>query len=62
MEKLPSPTDTCIVALNPRQRDGKDLRSLAPDVTTVVYPMNRITFIEVIPSAQEEKIVGFVRE
>lgn len=62
LEKLPSPNDTCIVALNPRARDNKDLRYLAPNVTQVVWPMNRITFIEVIPTGEEEKIVGFVRE
>jgi hypothetical protein len=62
MEKLPGTTDTCIVALNPRQRDLKDLRYLAPDVTTVIWPISRVTFIEVMPSTAEEKIVGFVRE
>ncbi|MCS6909284.1 MAG: hypothetical protein NZM11_01760 [Anaerolineales bacterium] len=62
VEKLPSPTDTCILALNPRQRDNKDLRYLAPNVTQVIWPMSRITFIEIMPTAEEEKIVGFVRE
>jgi hypothetical protein len=62
MEKLPSPTDTCFVALNPRQRDNKDLRYLAPNVTQVLWPMSRVTFIEVMPTGEEEKIVGFVRE
>jgi hypothetical protein len=62
LEKLPSPTDTLITALNPRKRDGKDLPYLAQDVTTVIWPISRTTFIEVVPTAAEEKIVGFVRE
>lgn len=62
MERLPASTDTCITALNPRARDNKDLRYLAPSVTQVIWPMSRVTFIEVLPSSEEEKIVGFVRE
>jgi hypothetical protein len=62
MERLPGPADTCITALNPRARDNKDLRYLAPSVTQVIWPMSRVTFIEVLPSSEEEKIVGFVRE
>lgn len=62
MEKLPGLTDTVIVAQNPRMRDGKDLRYLAQNVTTVVWPVSRLTFLEVLPSEQEEQVVGFVRE
>jgi hypothetical protein len=62
VEKLPAPTDMTIMALNPRARDNKDLRYLAPNVTQVIWPMTRITFIEIMPAADEEKIVGFVRE
>ncbi len=62
METLPSGSDTVITALNPRQRDGKDLRNLAPNVTQVIWPVSRLTFLEILPSSQEEKVVGFVRE
>lgn len=62
LERLPAPTDVFILALNPRQRDNKDLRYLAQNVTQVIWPMSRITFIEILPAADEEKIVGFVRE
>lgn len=62
LEKVPSANDTCVVALNPRARDGKDLRYLAQNVTQVVWPMNRITFVEILPSGEDEKIVSFVRE
>ena len=62
MEKLPQGGDTVILALNPRMKDGKDVRYLAANVTQVVYPISRITFIEVMPGEEEEKVVGFVRE
>lgn len=62
MEKAPGPTDTCILAINPRQRDNKDLRYLAANVTQVIWPMSRVTFIEILPSTDEDKIVSFVRE
>ena len=62
MEKLPEPTDTNIVVHSPRMRDGKDLRYLAPNVTQVIWPFSRVVFIEIMPSGEEEKVVGFVRE
>jgi len=62
LEKMPGPTDTIIVVQNPRLKDGKDLRNLAANVTTVIWPMSRMTFIEIMPTDQEEEVVGFVRE
>jgi hypothetical protein len=62
IEELPAPGDQSIRVQNPRKRDGKDLHYLQNDVTTVIWPMNRITFIEILPSSAEEEIIGFVRE
>jgi hypothetical protein len=62
VEDLPTPADTIITINNPRQRDGKDLRYLLDNVVTVVFPMHRVMFIEILPSAEEEKLIGFVRE
>jgi hypothetical protein len=62
VEKLPSTSDTMIIGINPRRRDGKDLPNLAPNVMTVMWPVTRMTFIEIMPSSEEEKVVGFVRE
>jgi hypothetical protein len=62
VDDLPTPADTIITINNPRQRDGKDLRYLLENVVTVVFPMHRINYIEILPSAEEEKIIGFVRE
>ena len=62
IEEMPSPTDLTITVQNPRKRDGKDLHYLQSDVTTVVWPWNRISFLEVLPSGTEDKVIGFVRE
>jgi hypothetical protein len=62
VDELPTPSDTNLTVNNPRLRDGKDLRYLLDNVVTVVYPMHRIMFIEVLPSAEEEKIIGPVRD
>ena len=62
LETMPSPTDTLIIALNPRLRDGKDLRYLARDVTVAIWPVSRVTLIEVMPSGGEEAVIGPVRE
>jgi hypothetical protein len=62
VDKMPTASDTLIIGTNPRRRDGKDLPNLAPNVMTVIWPMTRMIFIEIMPSSEEEKVVGFVRE
>ncbi len=62
VEKLPNPTDTCIVGMNPRLRDGKEAAFVLAEVTTVIFPWHRISFIEVMPTGEEEEIVTFVRD
>ena len=62
VEELPKPTDTIVIVSNPRLRDGKDLHYLEQNVVKVIWPMEKLTLIEVLESAEEEKIIGFVRE
>ena len=62
VDELPKPTDTNLVMSNPRQRDGKDLHYLEANVVKVIFPLDRLTLIEVLESQEEEKIIGFVRE
>ena len=62
LDELPTATDTMITLHNPRGRDGKDVQYLSNDIVTVIFPVNQVSFIEVIPSEGEEKIIGFVRE
>jgi hypothetical protein len=61
-EKLPEVADTLITIKNPRRRDGKDLTNLESNVSTIMLPLHRIVFIEVMPTGEEEDIIGFVRE
>jgi hypothetical protein len=62
IEALPSPNDVLLFLKNPRKKDGKDLPFIEPNVTTVIWPTSRITFIEVLPIGDEEEIITFVRE
>jgi hypothetical protein len=62
LDDLPGASDTFIVVNSPRRRDGKDIQYLSNDVIRVIWPLNQISFIEVIPSEGEERIIGFVRE
>lgn len=62
LDELPGPTDTLIVLHHPRRRDGKDVHYLQNDVTSVIWPINQISFIEILPGEGEEKIIGFVRD
>jgi hypothetical protein len=62
IEDIPGIADTIILVRNPRKRDGKDIQSLDPNVMTVIWPMSRINYIEVLPSGEEEEIITHVRE
>ncbi len=62
VEELPKATDTIIVVLNPRQKDGKDLHYIDNSVTKVIWPLAKVSFIEIMDGTGEEKIIGFVRE
>jgi hypothetical protein len=59
---LPALTDTMVLVKNPRRKDGKDIHYLDPQVSQVYWPLTRITFIEVMPSGEEDEIISFVRE
>jgi len=62
LDELPAGSDTVIVIQNPRSRDGKDIQYLSNEVLKVIWPINKIAFIEVMPTEGEERIIGFVRE
>jgi hypothetical protein len=63
VERLPSVSDTNLTVMNLRKRDGKDASFLEPNVSSVIIPLSRINFIEVMSSGEtEEEIVGFVRD
>ncbi|MFZ5878039.1 MAG: hypothetical protein ACOY0R_01595 [Chloroflexota bacterium] len=62
IEELPKPTDTLLIVNNPRTREGKDLHYIEPNVSKVIWPINKLTLIEVLQGEEEDKIIGFVRE
>jgi hypothetical protein len=62
VDELPKPTDSIIVVMNPRQKDGKDLHYLDSGAVKVIWPLAKVSFIEVLGDAEDEKIVGFVRD
>lgn len=55
-------TDQLIILKNPRRKDGKDVHYLEPSVSTIIIPMHRINFVEIMPTGVEEEIISFVRE
>ena len=62
IEELPKSSDTVITVSNPRMRDGKDIHYLEHNVVKVIWPINKLTLIEVLESEEEESLIGFVRE
>ena len=62
LERLPEPADQVVVVSNPRLKDGNDLHYLDSEVTTMIIPWHRITFIEIVPTAEMDEVITFVRE
>lgn len=62
VEELPTVTDTLIVVDNPRLKDGKDLHYIEENVVKVIWPIDKISLIEILGSADQDSIIGFVRE
>lgn len=60
--EMPDPSDQFLVLHNPRRRDGKDVHYLDEDVTSMMVPWHRINFVQLMPSADVEEVIGFVRE
>jgi hypothetical protein len=62
VDALPALSDQLIMLKNPRRKDGKDITNIEASVTVVFYPVSRLTYIEVLPSGEDEEIISFVRE
>lgn len=62
VEELPSTNDTMIKLQNPRRMDDKDLLNVAENVTLIYFTVDKMNFIEVLTSDEEEEIIGPVRE
>ncbi len=62
VDALPGSSDQIITVKSPRRRDGKDISYINNNVTTVIWPLSRVNFIEVMSDGAEEEIITHVRE
>lgn len=62
IDELPKPDDQILKVSNVRFRDGREIHFLEHGVSTVLWPINQLSFIEILPGQAEEEIIGFVRE
>ncbi|HEV2108073.1 MAG TPA: hypothetical protein VGR16_07405 [Thermomicrobiales bacterium] len=74
MDELPDATQQFVVVRNPRRKDGKRVSNIEADAKAILYPLARITFIELMDETDAEMtaqqavipggttIFGFFRE
>lgn len=63
IETMPQPTDNFVVIFNPTRKDGKAIPTLEGNVTSVIFPWTRVSYIELFEErSQRENVVGFFRE
>lgn len=63
MERMPEPGDTNISVFYPRRLDGKPVHYLHDGVATVIFPMHRVSSIEIMAEeGVEEEEITFYRE
>ncbi len=54
IDQLPGTTDSVIIGKNPRERTDKEVTWIEEGVTTIILPVWRVTFIEILPSPEDE--------
>ncbi len=62
LDAPPDPAHHFITVYNPRRRDGRSLPYLENSVTTLLLPWQRIDLVQLLPQADMDHIIGFVRE
>jgi hypothetical protein len=64
LETLPDPRDNYLVLKNPRRRDGKRLPTVMDGVTTILFPWQRITFVELLdePEVGPDRLLTVFRD
>lgn len=53
VEELPAAGDTVIIGKNPRDKADREVEWIEDGVTTLVLPMWRVSFAEVLPTSEE---------
>jgi len=63
MDELPDPTDNYVTFMAPRKLDGKPIPYITAGAVSFMFPMHRISFIEIMSSEEERReVVDFFRE
>lgn len=62
IEKIPDTAEQWLTIRNPERRDGKPVPYLEPNTMAVVFPIHRITFLEVISGESAEDVVTHFKE
>ncbi len=63
IETMPQPSDAFVVIFNPRRKDGKPITTIEDDVTSLIFPWTRISYIEMFEErTQRESVVSFFRD
>ena len=62
MEGLPDPTHHSITVLNPRRRDGRSLHYVTEGATSFIFPLSRVSFIEIMEEEEAKEVIEFFRE
>lgn len=58
----PDPAAHFLTVCSPRRRDGRAVPFLEANVETVLIAWHRVSFVQLLPRAEVEKTIGFVRE
>ena len=63
IESIPQPSDNFVVIFNPTRKDRKKIPTLEDNVTSVIYPWTRVSYVELFEErTQRENVVGLFRE
>ncbi len=63
IETMPEPTSNFVAFSNPRKKDGKPVTYITSGAKVIMFPWNRVNFIEVMQSSEERReVIDFFRE
>ena len=66
INEMPGANDQSVTVRNMRKRDGKPLAYLTTGATSFIFPLARLTFIEVLDEAESAEentsVIAFFRE